>query len=167
MTQTISLLGGVHTAISLIPIVAGIYSFIRFSKIDTDTQSGKVYVVGLVLSVVSSLGVSHTGGLNPAHAFGLIVLLVAFGGVLVTKVAFLGVLRPYLSVFLLSFSFFLSLVPGVNETLTRVPFSQPLADAPMSPVILHTLMVLLGLFILGVTAQCWMIFSRNRNEVLT
>lgn len=167
MTHPISPLGAVHTVISLVPIIAGIYSFARYRKIDTTTRSGKIYLIGLVLSVITSFGVSSTGGLNPGHAFGVVILLVAFGGIFATKLTFLGGLRPYLSVFGLSFSFLLSLVPGTNETLTRVPLSHPLADAPLSPLVLHTLLVGFGLFLVGFTAQCWVIYSRNRRVVRT
>lgn len=35
MAHPISPLGVVHTLVSLVPIVAGIYSFVRYRKIDT------------------------------------------------------------------------------------------------------------------------------------
>ncbi|MHC6224417.1 hypothetical protein ACYU03_06510 [Pseudomonas sp. X10] len=165
MTPSISPLGVVHTAISLVPVIAGLYSFARYRMIDTATRSGRVYLIGLVLSVITSFGVSRTGGLNAGHAFGLVILLVAFGAIFVTKLTFLGRLRPYLSVFGLSFSFFLSLVPGTNETLVRVPPSHPLADAPLAPVVLNILLIWFVLFIVGFAAQCWLIHSRNRRVV--
>lgn len=164
MAHTISPLGIVHTIISLVPIVAGIYSFVRYRMINTAVRSGKVYLLGLVLSVITSFGVSNTNGLNAGHAFGIMILLVVFGAIFVTKLTFLGWLRPYLSVFGLSFSFLLSLVPGTNETLIRVPPSHPLADAPLAPVILHTLMTWFVLFIVGFAAQCCLIHSRNRSR---
>ncbi|WP_296658093.1 hypothetical protein [Paraburkholderia sp.] len=157
MTHPISPTGAVHTVISLVSIVAGIYSFVRYRKIDETSRSGKVYLIGLVLSVITSFGVSSTGGLNAGHAFGIAVLLVAFSGVFATRLTFLGGLQPYLSVFGLSFSFLLSLVPGTNETLTRLPLSHPLAGAPLAPVVLHTLLVWFGLFVVGFAAQCWQV----------
>jgi hypothetical protein len=45
--------------------------------------------VGLVLSVATSFTVSSTGG-STGHAFGVIVLLVAFGGVLAARLRWLG-----------------------------------------------------------------------------
>lgn len=167
MTHAITPLGAFHTVVSLVPVVAGIYGFVRYRKIDTAVRSGRIYLIGLVLSVITSFGVSGTGGLNAGHAFGVVVLLVAFGGAFVSKLTFLGRLRPYLSVFGLSFSFFLTLVPGTNETLTRVPPSHPLANASLSPVVLHTLFGLLVFFIVGFVAQCWMIHSRNRSVSCT
>lgn len=161
MAHPLTLPGAIHTAISLVPILAGLYGFIRHRAIDPGTHSGRIYLIGLVLSVATSFTVSSTGGLNPGHAFGVIVLLVAFGGVLVTRLRFLGRLAAYLSTFALSFSFLLSLVPGVNETLTRLPVAHPLAAAPMAPVVLQTLLGCLAVFVIGFAWQCWRIRSRK------
>jgi hypothetical protein len=162
MTQPLSILGVVHTAISLVPVIAGLYAFVRYRKIDPATGAGKLYLVGLVLAVATSFTVSSTGGLNPGHAFGIVVLLVAFGGVLVNRLGFLGRLRPYLSAFALSFSFLLGLVPAVNESLTRLPVSHPLAAAPMAPVVLQTLLGCFVVFLIGIAVQGWMIHARNK-----
>ncbi|WP_421569586.1 hypothetical protein [Stenotrophomonas sp. PD6] len=162
MPHPLSILGVVHTAISLVPVIAGLYGFVRYRKIDPATGAGKLYLVGLILAVATSFTVSSTGGLNPGHAFGIVVLLVAFGGVLVNRLGFLGRLRPYLSAFALSFSFLLGLVPAVNESLTRLPVSHPLAPAPMAPVVLQTLLGCFVVFLIGVAAQGWMIHTRNK-----
>lgn len=161
MSHPLSPLGVVHTAISLIPIVAGVYGFIRHRAIDPVTRAGKLYLLGLVLSVATSFTVSSTGGLNPGHAFGVVILLIAFGGVLAARLRFLGRLAPYLSTFALSFSFLLSLVPGVNETLTRLPVAHPIAAAPLAPVILQTLLGCAVVFAIGFVAQCWRIRMGN------
>lgn len=159
MTYPLSALGVLHTALSLIPLVAGAYGFVRHRAIDPATRSGRVYLAGLMLSVLSSFTVSSTGGLNPGHAFGVVVLLIAFGGVLAARMRWLGRLAPYLSTFALSFSLLLSLVPGTNETLTRLPVSHPIAAAPMAPVVLQTLLGCFAVFVVGYAAQCWRIRS--------
>ena len=161
MPHPLSALGVIHTAVSLLPIVAGLYGFVRHRAIDPATRAGKLYLLGLVLSVATSFTVSSTGGLNPGHAFGVIVLLAAFGGVLAGRLQFLGRARPYLSTFALSFSFLLSLVPGVNETLTRIPVAHPIAAAPMAPVVLQTLLGCFVVFVLGFIAQCWRMRGRR------
>lgn len=167
MTHPMSFVGIIHTVISLVPVIAGIHSFARYSRIDKTTRSGKIYLAGLVLAVITSFGVSSTGGLNAGHAFGIVVLLAAFGGVLVQQLTLLGRLRPYLSDFGLSFSFFLSLVPAVNETLTRLPVSQPLAAGPTASVVKFTLLILFCLFVVGFTAQCRRVYVQNRVLVRT
>ena len=154
MSHSLSTLGVIHTAVSLVPVFAGLYAFIRHRAIDPRHAPASC-TCGLVLSVATSFTVSSTGGINPGHAFGVIVLLVAFGGVLAARLRWLGGAAPYLSTFALSFSFLLSLVPGVNETLTRLPAAHPIAAAPMAPVVLHTLLGLAVVFVIGFAAQCW------------
>lgn len=167
MTHPISTLGAIHTAISLVPLLAGIHSLARYRRIDTATGSGKIYLAGLTLSVLTSFGLSSTGGLNPGHVLGIVALFAAFGGLLAPRLDFLGRLRPYLSAFGLSFSFLLLLVPGTNETLTRLPPAHPLANGPQSPLVLGTLLVWLGLFVAGFALQCRRIQARHRETAGT
>jgi len=159
MTHPISPLGVVHTVISLVPIVAGLYSFGWYYRIDPTRRSGVVYLIGLALSVASAFGVSSTGGLNAGHAFGIFVLIVAMAGAYLQGRR--GRLSPYFGAFGLSFSFLLSLVPGTNETLTRLPPSHPLADHPMAPVVQGTLLVWLIVFVMGFAAQCRYLYVQN------
>jgi hypothetical protein len=164
MTHPLSPLGFAHTAVSLIPIVAGLYSLVRYLAIESATRSGKVYLAGLALSVFTSFGLSSTGGFNPGHALGILALLAAFGSLLVPRLSFLGRLRPYLATFGLSFSFFLLLVPGIVETLKRLPSAHPLASGPESPLVRLTLLVWFVTFIVGFALQIWTIRSNRQAE---
>lgn len=164
MANPLSFLGIVHTAISLLPVAAGIYGFYRYRNIEPATRSGKIYLAGLTLSVFTSFGLSSTGGFNAGHALGILALAGAFGSLLVPHMSFLGRLRPYLSTLGMSSSYFLLLVPGINETLTRLPPAHPLADGLESPVLQTTLLVWVGVFVVGYLLQVWSIRSL-RQEV--
>ncbi|RYF80272.1 MAG: hypothetical protein EOO29_14505 [Comamonadaceae bacterium] len=161
MTSPLSLLGLVHTAISLAPVAAGLYSFVRHGLIVPSTRSGRIYLVGLVLSVLTSFGLSSTGGFNPGHALGILALVAVAASLLTPRLRFLGTLRPYLAAFGSSFSYFLLLVPGIAETLTRLPASQPLAQGSDSPVVRATLLGWTVLFVLGAALQAWTIWTRR------
>lgn len=161
MTSPLSLLGAVHTVISLVPVAAGLYGFVRHGAIEPSTASGRVYLTGLVLSVLTSFGLSSTGGFNPGHALGILALLAVAASLLVPRMRFLGALRPYLATLGRSFSYFLLLVPGIAETLTRLPTMQPLAQGPESPVVRVTLLAWTVLFLLGAALQAWMIRTRR------
>jgi hypothetical protein len=166
MPHPISSLGALHTAISLVPIVAGIIAFARHRRIDPAAGAGRIYLAGLLLSVLTSFGLSSSGGFNAGHALGILSLLAAFGGgLLIPRLAFLRGLRPYLSAFGMSFSFFLLLVPGISETLRRLPAGHPLADSPQSPVVLGTLLAWLIVFFVGYAVQTWLIRSQGRAAV--
>lgn len=165
MRPPLSTLGMVHTAISLLPLVAGLYAFARHRRIDPGTRSGRVYLVGLVLSVLTAFGLSSTGGFNPGHALGILALLAMTGALLAPRLAFLGRARPYLATFGLSFTFFLLLVPGINETLTRLPAGQPLASGPESPLVKTALLAWLVVFLAGSALQALALRAGRRREL--
>ena len=142
-------------------MLSGLYAFIRHRAIDPVTRAGKLYLVGLVLSVATSFTVSSTGGSIRATRSGWSCCWWHSAACWPRGCAGWGAAR-YLSTFALSFSFLLSLVPGVNETLTRLPAAHPIAAAPMAPVVLHTLLACLVVFVIGFAAQCW----RLRNRAL-
>jgi hypothetical protein len=167
MANPISPLGAIHTLISLPPVVAGLYGFFRYRGIDTSTRSGKLYLAGLALSVVTSFGLSTTGRFNAGHALGILALLAAFGGTLVPRLSFLGRLRPYLTAAALSFSFFLLLVPGINETLSRLPPSAPIASGIDSPIVRATLLAWVAILLVGLCAQVLNIYLTRKRGVVS
>lgn len=162
MPHPISALGALHTAISLLPLAAGLYGYARTRGIDASMRSGRIYLAGLFLSVVTSFGLSSTGKFNAGHALGLLALAAAFGGVIVARLGFLGRLRPYLSAAGLSFSFFLLLVPGINETLSRLPPGHPIGSGIESPVVRGALLGWVVLFAIGLCVQMWAVHAGRR-----
>lgn len=162
MPHPISTLGAAHTLISLVPAVVGLYSFARYRGIDPATRTGKLYLGGLLLAVLTSFGLSSSGGFNAGHALGILALLAVSGALLAPRLSWLSRSRPYLSQLGFSFSFFLMWVPGIAETLTRLPVSHPLADGPQSPLVRGALGVWLAIFVVGSAAQLlWMAAQRR------
>jgi hypothetical protein len=153
MTQPLSIFGAVHTVLSLIPVVAGLVAFKRYGKIDPATRVGKVYWGGMLASVVTTFGLSSTGGFNPGHALGLITLVVMLFATLVTRIAFFGRAAAYIQVGLMSFSFMLLMVPGTNETLSRLPVGNPIGNGPGSRPVQVALAAMLVLFLFGTVYQ--------------
>jgi hypothetical protein len=164
MPHPLSALGVVHTALSVIPLAAGFYGFARYRAIEPNSRSGRLYLAGLALSVFTAFGLSSTGGFNPGHALGILALLVVLGALLAPRLSFLGRARPYLSTLGLSFSFFLLMVPGINETLTRLPAAHPLADGPESPLVQTALLVWLAIFVVGYLLQVLALRSQHKAQ---
>ena len=146
-------LGIFHTIIGIIAIAAAIISFVGFGKIDLTRISGKIYFYTTTVTALTALGISKHGGFNPGHIFSLFIFI------LVVVAFWLSVKRNannkacYIENFLLSLSFFLSLVPTVNETFTRVPLGHPLAKSPADPIISKTLLILFIGFVCGAIYQ--------------
>ncbi|MDQ0967906.1 acid phosphatase family membrane protein YuiD [Flavobacterium sp. W4I14] len=154
-------LGIFHTIIGIVAIVAAIISFVRFGKIDLTHLSGKTYFYTTAVTALTALGISKHGGFNAGHIFSVFIFI------LVVVAFWLSVKRStnnkarYIENFLLSFSFFLSLIPTVNETFTRVPLGHPLAKNPTDPIIAQTLLVLLIAFVAGAIYQ----YIKQRNAL--
>ena len=164
MPHPISALGAVHTLISLVPATIGLYSFARYRGIDSATRTGKIYLVGLLVAVLTSFGLSSSGGFNAGHALGILALLSVAGALLVPRLPWLSRAHPYLSQLGFSFSFFLMWVPGIAETLTRLPVSHPLAEGPQSPLVRGALATWFALFLVGCAAQLLWIRSQRRAQ---
>lgn len=162
MPHPISTLGAAHTLISLVPAIVGLYSFARYRGIDTATQAGKVYLGGLLLAVLTSFGLSSSGGFNAGHALGILALLSVSGALLISRLRLFSRARPYLSQLGFAFSFFLMWVPGIAETLTRLPVAHPLAEGPQSPLVRGALAAWFGIFVVGAVVQMLWLRSQRR-----
>ncbi|KYH06926.1 hypothetical protein A1704_22305 [Chryseobacterium cucumeris] len=158
--MNLSGLGIFHTIIGVTALIGAVIGFIRYGKINLAQPSGKVYFYATAVTSLTALGISKNGGFNAGHVFSLFIL------VLITVAYFLFANKKeskkarYFENFLLSFSFFLSLVPTVNETFTRVPIGHPLAKDIKDPIIGQTLLVILLLFIVGSVFQ----FIKQKRE---
>ena len=153
MPHPLSTLGVVHTAVSLITFAAGLYSFARYHRIDPHNRSATVYLWTMLVSVLTSFGLSSTGGFNVGHALGILALLAVGGGLLIPSLRWLGRARPHLAQLGYTFSFFLLMVPGINETLTRLPAGHPLAEGPESPLVRGALLGWVVVFLVGTLVQ--------------
>lgn len=151
--MSLSGLGIFHTIIGISAIVAAVIGFVKYGKINLAARSGKVYFYTTLVTSFTALGISKYGGFNAGHVFSIfIIVLIAVAYFLHSNKKESGKAR-YFENFLLSFSFFLSLVPTVNETFTRVPIGHPLAKDIKDPVIAQTLLVLFILFMAGSVFQ--------------
>jgi len=149
----LSALGIFHTIVGIAAIIAALTAFFRYGKIDLGMITGKIYFYGTLVTSLTALGLSKHGGFNPGHVFSiLIAVLVLISFFLYTKRSGNNSSR-YFENFFLSFSFFLSWLPTINETFTRIPIGHPLAKSPGDPIIGVTLLVIFILFVAGSVFQ--------------
>lgn len=149
----LSHLGIFHTIIGVVAIISAVISLLKTTKIDLGKMTGKIYFYCTLITSLTALGLSSIKGVNPGHIVALlIVVLILVSYFLHTKKQGNNRSR-FIENFFLSFSLFLSLIPTVNETFTRVPVGHPLATGPTDPLIGKTLLLLLILFIVGSVLQ--------------
>lgn len=162
----LSSLGIFHTIIGVGAIIAALVDFIKYGKINLNKLSGKIYFYGTMITSLTSLGISKHGGFNPGHAFSIFIIFLVLGAYFLNAKRKNSARARYFENFWLSFSFFLSLVPTVNETFTRIPIHQPLAKNITDPIIGRTLLFLLLLFVIGSVYQFFRQRLINRSEIL-
>jgi len=149
----LSSFGIFHTVIGVVAIIAAGIDIIRNGKIDLSQLTGKIYFYCTLVTSLTALGLSSVKGVNPGHILALlIIVLISVAYILHAKRKGNNRFR-YIENFSLSFSFFLSLIPTVNETFNRIPIKHPLAKGPTDPLIGKTLLFIFILFILGSVLQ--------------
>jgi uncharacterized membrane protein len=151
--MSLSILGIFHTIIGIGAIIGAFVGFIKYGKINLSVFSGKVYLYATIVTSITALGLSKHGGFNAGHLFSLfIMLLVIVACLLNYRLKSSKIARHYEN-FLLSLSLFLSFIPAINETFTRIPFGRPLAKDIQDPIIAKTLLIFFILFIVGSIIQ--------------
>jgi len=126
----LSTLGIWHTAISVLALAMGVVSIVQNREIHPRTKAGKAYVLLTVLTCVTALGIFAHGGFNKAHALAIMTLLVLAIAALAGNTSLFGKAGRNVETVAYSTTFFFHLVPGITETLTRLPASQPVFDNP-------------------------------------
>jgi hypothetical protein len=146
-------LGILHTAISLIAVLAGLIALIRDHAISPRKRLGQVYLVATIVTCLTAFGIFQHGGFGKAHAAALITLGVLGVAALAWLTDLFGRAAPYVETIGYSFTFFVHLIPGLTETATRLPYGAPLLSSPEDPRLQATIGVLFIVFLIGATLQ--------------
>ena len=149
----LSVLGALHTLVSLIAMAAGIVALIRFKEITHRTLSGKIYIVTTVLTCLSGFGIYRLGGFGAPHVLGIVTLVVlGISGIAAKGIAF-GRASRYIEVIGYSATLFFHTIPAITETVTRIPIGNPLITDRNSPALQAAAGVTFLLFLIGATLQ--------------
>lgn len=161
MSNPISTLGLVHTAVSVVAIGAGCFALVRDRKIDQRNVAGKVYLWSMLIASFTSFGITPHG-FRIGHVLTLITLGILLAGVVAGRSRWLGRAAPYLETASYTTSFLLLMVFATAETLTRLPASHPIAASLDAPVLGAVRMGLLVAFVLGLGYQVYKLWNANR-----
>jgi len=158
----LSILGIIHTAISILAILAALYALFRSGKIDPATGPGKWYVWLTILTCITGLPIMRFGHPTAGHYLAIIILVLLPIGIYARRMRFLGKLGEYIQVFVMSTTLFLSCIPLFVESLTRLPISHPIANGPADPLLKNVLTGLLIAYALGVIYQIIRIKAKHK-----
>src|SRR5262245_18877958 len=126
-------LGTLHTAISLVAIASGFVALAQAGEISTRTTAGMVFFWGTVLTCLTALGIFQHGGFGVPHVVAIVTLVVLSVAAGAERVAAFGVASRYVATVGYSFALFIHFVPATVETLTRLPVGAPYLSNPEDP----------------------------------
>lgn len=127
--------GMLHTLVSLVSLFAGLYALARHRELSSRGALGVAYVAGTIGSCVTGFFIFRHGGVNEAHVLGavtLVVLAIAWGA---ERGARPGSVRRIVAVLAYTLTLFFHFIPGLNETLVRVPVGNPVISGPDDPLL--------------------------------
>jgi hypothetical protein len=149
----LSYLGIIHTAISILAILAGLYALFLSGKIDPGSKMGKWYIWLTVLTCLTGLPIMKLGHPTAGHYLAIIILVLLPIAIFARQLKIFGKLADYVQVTIMSATLFFSFIPAIVESLTRLPISNPIADGPNDPLLQKFLSGLALIYLIGVVYQ--------------
>lgn len=145
--------GAIHTGISVLPILIGLYLYAAKATIRLSTPLGKAYWATAFVGAVTGITIFHHGGPGVPHVLSVIFLLL-LAAAAAPKIAGFGVLKPRtVEVTALSTTYFLLWFFTTTEGLTRFPVGKPFAPAPEAAELIPVRAALLIMLVAGVWLQ--------------
>lgn len=164
MPNHLSVLGIIHTAISILAIIAAIVALLQYGKLSPANRTGKLYIWLTIITCITSLPIMKTGHPTPGHFLAVLILAILPIAVYARQIKIFGKAKDYIQTILMSLTLFFSMIPTTVETLTRLPISAPLAADPNSPLIKMGLALWFVIFIAGTTYQLFKLKAIKRTE---
>ncbi len=161
----LTVLGAVHTAISLVAIVAGTWALARDGQILVSSRLGKLYLATTVLTAATGLMIFEHGGFRIGHAFAILTLAVVAIGSVAAATPLFGRASRYVQAFFYSSTMLIHMITGLAETLTRLPPGAPLITAANAFLFKDIISGLVLLFLAGFVIQFRLIQKRNKAEI--
>jgi uncharacterized membrane protein len=153
--------GLLHTAIGLFAVASGVVALVRHGAISPRTVPGRLYVVATVVTCLTGFGLFRHGGFDEPHALGVLTLVVlALAGA--AGRGRLGRASCAIETVAYSATLFFHAIPGLAETLTRLPPGAPLFADREAP----GLQRLAGLAFLLFLGGAWLQVRRLRRRAL-
>ncbi len=149
----ISPLGWFHTGMGAFALVCGVAALVKYKEITLTTRSGQVYLLATLITASTALAIFQRGTFGPGHALAVLTLLALAAGFVVSKTNLLGRWSRYFVALSFSATLLFHSVPAVTDALLRLPVGNPVATSLENPILRACYLVLLALFVVGITVQ--------------
>jgi len=148
-------LGVIHTAISLVAIVAGFWAFVRDRQILLANRLGQLYLLATALTGVTALMIFRHGDFRIGPKFAVATLIVIAIGTLAAATPLFGRASRYVQAIFYSSTMLIHMITGSAETLTRLPPGAPLVTAANAFIFKGIISALVALYLVGIAFQLW------------
>ncbi len=146
-------LGVFHTAIGLAALVSGFIALARDREISARNRLGQFYLAATLITALTALGIFQRGGFGPPHVLAVLTLAALAVGTLAAFSTLFGRASRYVQAISYSSTLLFHMIPGVTESLTRLPPGAPLVASAEAPALRGLYGALLVVFLIGVTLQ--------------
>jgi len=149
----ITALGWFHTAMGIIALVSGGMALVRFREITPMSRAGRIYLATTLITAATALAIFQHGGFGPAHGLAVMTLLALAVGTLASMMNLFGKFSRYVRAIGYSSTLLFHSIPAVTDALMRLPVGDPVLISIEDPILKGSYLVLLALFLIGITLQ--------------
>ena len=149
----ISPLGWLHTVLGVIALVSGAVTLFKFREITLQSTPGKVYLLATLVTALTALAIFQHGAFGPGHALAIMTILALFVGTVAGNTKLFGKLSRYVQAVAYSSTLLFHCIPAVTDGLMRLPVGNPVVSSFDDPLLRNCYLVLLALFLIGITLQ--------------
>ena len=146
-------LGWFHTAMGLIALVSGGFTLARFKEISLQTRSGQIYLATTLITAGTALAIFQRGEFGPGHALAMMTLLALAVGTVAATTKLFGNFSRYVQALACSATLLFHCIPAVTDGLMRLPVGDPVLTSIEDPILKMCYLVLLVLFLVGISLQ--------------
>ena len=155
-------LGWLHTLMGITALVSGGFTLAKHKEIRLQTRSGQLYLVTTLITAGTALAIFQRGEFGPGHALAVMTLLALAVGTVAATTSIFGKFSRYLQALSYSATLLFHCVPAITDGLLRLPVGDPVLTSIEDPVLKICYMILLALFLLGVSLQARWIHRQSR-----
>ena len=159
----ITALGWFHTAIGVVSLVTGIWSFVSFGFISSSERVGLIYLICTLITDVSALGIYNQGGFGIAHSLALLTLGAVLVGGVAERTRIFGGFSAYFQAISYSATFLFHMIPAITDGLMRLPVGDPIVTDIQDPLLRGFYLSFLVAYLVGVTVQVVVLRKRAKS----
>ena len=146
-------IGWFHTFMGITALVSGAIALYRYKEISLQQLSGRIYLAATLVTAATALVIFQHGVFGPGHALAILTLGALAAGFAAEKLRLFGRFSRYMQAVSYSATLLFHSIPAITDGLLRLPVGDPVLTSIDDPVLKVGYLVLLTLYIVGISFQ--------------